>query len=97
MKQKIVVLFMLLIPSLGWARVAPKDVIGAEQARKTALKIQPGTVKSDELEFEHGLWIYSYDIVGADSKIHEVQVNARTGKIVGNKIESADQEAKEKD
>ncbi len=97
LKIVVVFVFVFVMPSFSWARSAPNDVIGAERAKEIAIKIQPGTIKSDELEFEKGMWIYSYDIMGSDSKIHEVQVNARTGKIVGNTVESAEQEATEKD
>jgi uncharacterized membrane protein YkoI len=74
-------------------------------ARATALKQVPnGTVKSSELEREHGKLIYSYDItVPGKSGIDEVNVNAIDGSIVAKQHETpkaekkeATQEAKEK-
>ncbi len=58
--------------------------ISEETARATALKEVPnGTVKSSELEREHGKLIYSYDIsVPGKSGVEEVNVNAIDGTVV---------------
>ena len=74
---------------------APKAAVSLEEARAIAMKTVPGTVKSGELEHEKGRHVYSFDIVGRDKAIHEILVNANTGKIVSNKIESAAKETKE--
>jgi uncharacterized membrane protein YkoI len=74
-------------------------------AQATALKQVPnGTVKSSELEREHGKLIYSFDIsVAGKSGIEEINVNAIDGSIVAREHETpkmqkkeAAQEAKEK-
>ena len=74
-------------------------------ARATALQQVPnGTVKSNELEREHGKLIYSYDItVPGKTGIEEVNVNAIDGTVVAKQHESpktekaeAAKEAKEK-
>jgi uncharacterized membrane protein YkoI len=79
--------------------------ISLETARATALKQVPnGTVKSSELEREHGKLIYSFDItVPGKSGIDEVNVNAIDGSVVAKQHETpvaekkeAAQEAKEK-
>ena len=79
--------------------------ISEETARATALKEVPnGTVKSSELEREHGKLIYSYDItVPGKTGIDEVNVNAIDGTVVAKQHETpktekkeAAQEAKEK-
>jgi uncharacterized membrane protein YkoI len=79
--------------------------ISEATARATALKEVPnGTVKSSELEREHGKLIYSYDItVPGKTGIEEVNVNAIDGSVVAKQHESpktekkeAAQEAKEK-
>jgi uncharacterized membrane protein YkoI len=79
--------------------------ISEETARATALGAVPnGTVKSSELEREHGKLIYSYDItVPGKTGIEEVAVNAIDGSIVSHQHETpamekkeAAQEAKEK-
>jgi uncharacterized membrane protein YkoI len=79
--------------------------ISEETARATALKQVPnGTVKSSELEREHGKLIYSYDItVPGKSGIDEVNVNAIDGSVVAKQHETpkaekaeATKEAKEK-
>ena len=67
------------------------------QARSTALaKIVNGTVKSSELEKEHGKLIWSFDIATPKTQnITEVQVDAKTGKIVSTHIETPAKQAKE--
>ena len=72
-----------------------KPKLSMEQATAIATKKVAGDVKSSEFEHEMGQDVYSFDIVGSDKKIHEVLVNANSGKIVSNKIESAAKEAKE--
>ena len=71
--------------------------ISEADARATALKEVPnGTVKSVELEREHGKLIYSYDItVPGKSGVQEVNVNAIDGTVVNTEHESAKTEKKE--
>jgi hypothetical protein len=66
-------------------------------AEQTALaKLPNGTVKSSELEKEHGKLVWSFDIAVPNSKnITEVQVDAKTGKIAAVEIETPHHEAKE--
>ena len=72
--------------------------IPMETARATALaRVKDGTVKSEELEREHGRLIYSFDIsTPKQSGVDEVNVDARTGKLVGRVVhESAAKERAE--
>jgi uncharacterized membrane protein YkoI len=68
-----------------------------EQATKIAsAKVPDGTVKSSELEREHGKLIWSFDISRPGSRaITEIQVDAKTGKIVSLQTESVRDQAKE--
>jgi hypothetical protein len=89
--------------SLALADVATQAKLHAEakiseaQARTTALATVPGgSVSSSELEKEHGKLIWSFDIAQVGSKnITEVQVDAKTGKIVSSKTETPDKERQE--
>lgn len=72
----------------------PENRISMDQAQKIATGVQAGHVESKELEHEHGKWIYSFDI-RAKNRIHEIQVDARNGKIVSNMLETPAEEAKE--
>ncbi|MFI5105438.1 MAG: PepSY domain-containing protein [Terriglobales bacterium] len=72
-----------------------KPKISLDQARKIALEREPGIVKSSELEKEKGRLIYSFDIKTSRG-LHEVNVDALTGAIVEDKVESPADEAKEK-
>jgi uncharacterized membrane protein YkoI len=67
------------------------------QARSTALaKVLNGTVKSSELEKENNKLIWSFDIATPKTQnITEVQVDAKTGKIVSTHIETPAKQAKE--
>jgi hypothetical protein len=72
--------------------------IPMETARSTALAhVKDGTVKSEELEREHGRLVYSFDISQPGRPgVDEVNVDAKTGKLVGRvKHESAATERKE--
>jgi len=64
-------------------------------AQKIALERDAGTVKSGEREKEKGKLIYSFDIQMPDG-IHEVNVDAYSGEILEDHIESPAQEAREK-
>ena len=71
--------------------------ISLATAQATALKEIPnGTVKSSELEREHGKLVYSFDItVPGKSGVEEVAVNAIDGSVVSHTHESAKTEQKE--
>ena len=68
--------------------------VSMADARKTALARSNGKIKSEELEKEEGKQIYSLDLEMADG-LHEVNVDAATGKLIDDKIENAADEAKE--
>jgi uncharacterized membrane protein YkoI len=76
--------------------LAREAKITMKQARATALNRAPGNVESSELEREHGLLVYSFDIRNTKGTITEVQVNALTGKIARIEHENKKQEAAEK-
>ncbi len=78
------------------ADLAKQAKVTLDQARATALARQPGTVKSSELEREHGKLLYSFDIAGNDKNIHEVQIDAVTGQFLSNTIESRADERSER-
>jgi len=65
-----------------------------EEAQKAALAKESGKIRSKELEREKGRLIYSFDIKMADG-LHEVNVDAMTGKVIEDTVESAAAEAKE--
>ena len=71
--------------------------ITLEAATHSALaKVPGGTIKSSELEREHGKLIWSFDIAMPKSKsITEVQVDALSGKIVSTQVETPKDQAKE--
>ena len=71
--------------------------ITQEEATKTALaKVPDGKIKSAEIEREHGKLIWSFDIAMPKStNITEVQVDAKTGKIVSTQVETPKDQAKE--
>jgi uncharacterized membrane protein YkoI len=90
----IIAVSALLLTVSASAAPKHKPKLSMQEAEKIALEKQPGTIKSSELEKEHGVLMYSFDIL-RDNQIHEVGVDANTGKIVEDKIEDAAAEAKE--
>ncbi|MDP9120975.1 MAG: PepSY domain-containing protein [Acidobacteriota bacterium] len=80
------------------AALAKHATVTLDAARATALAQVPGaTVKSEELEREHGKLIYSFDLqVPGKSGVEEVNVSATDGKVVARKHETAKAESREK-
>lgn len=76
---------------------ASEAKLSRADAEKAALaRVPNGTVKEGELEKEHGLLIWSFDISQPGTKdITEVHVNANTGEIV--RVEKEDQAAQAKE
>ena len=71
--------------------------VGREEATNIALaRVHNGTVRSTELEKEHGKLVWSFDIAQPQTKdIKEVQVDAGSGKIVAVETETPAQQRKE--
>jgi uncharacterized membrane protein YkoI len=96
--------FALALGVLSAAQAQPTEAqlmkeakVAKSQAEKTALtKVPDGLIKSAELEKEHGLLIWSFDIAKpANKNITEVQVDAKTGKIASVQTETPKDQAKE--
>lgn len=91
----------IVLATTSFAADDPKLLAEAKiketEARATALaEVENGTVKSEELEREHGHLIYSYDIeVPGKSGIDEVNIDAMTGKVVAKMHEGATAERNE--
>ena len=78
-------------------QLAKEAKITRSEAEHIALsKVPDGRVSSGELEREHGMLIWSFDIAKAGTRnINEVQVDAKTGKVVSVKIETPKDQAEE--
>jgi uncharacterized membrane protein YkoI len=75
---------------------AQAKITQAEAAKTALAKVPHGVIKAAELEKEHGKLIWSFDISMPKSKnITEVQVDAKTGKIVSTEVETPKDQAKE--
>lgn len=73
------------------AELSKQAKIQMPQAREIALKACPGKIVKEELEQEKGGsgLRYSFDIA-AGKVTHEIGVDAKTGKLLENSIEDAD-------
>lgn len=71
-------------------KYATEAKIGMTRAEQIALKAQPGKVTDSELEHETGGsgLRYSFDIKSG-TVTHEVGIDAKTGKVLENSVESA--------
>ena len=88
--------FLALSTSVQAKETPPKNRVSAEKARAVALKIVSGTIKGEELEFEGGRWIYSFDIQKTGSpSVNEVHVDALSGKLLDRHTETAADEKRE--
>ena len=90
-------LAIVAIPLLAQAKAKPPaNRVPIEVARKVATAAFAGKIQGEELEFEGGKWIYSFDLKSAkDSRVHEVHVDAITGKFLDKHTETAADEKKE--
>jgi uncharacterized membrane protein YkoI len=81
------------------AELAAQPKITRDDATRIALaKVPNGNIKEAELEKEKGKVIWSFDVATPGTKdITEVNVDAISGDIVDVSVESAKDEAKEKD
>ncbi|MEO7564640.1 MAG: PepSY domain-containing protein [Sphingomicrobium sp.] len=84
-KTSIIVAGVAAAASTG-ALASPHAKLSMALARAIALKAAPGKIVDSEYEKEAGAWRYSFDI-RQGNRIHEIGVNANTGKIVENKFE----------
>jgi len=96
--------FITVVTVTGTLLAAPSESelmkeakVSKSEAEKTALgKVPNGVIKSEELEREHGKLVWSFDISTSGTKnITEVQVDAKTGKIVSVLVETPKDQAKE--
>ena len=102
-KSSLIGILLALLSLQAWAggqskssqaALSKEAKVSMEQAQKTALAKEAGKIQSKEIEREKGKLIYSFDIKMADG-IHEVNMDAMTGEIVEDTVESAAAEATE--
>ena len=93
--MKKTIMLLVVVFGIGALTVAAKPVIGMKRATQIALNRVHGTIKSKELEKEHGRLIYSFDISTGKGKITEVNVDAYTGRVIAVDVEDAKKEAAE--
>jgi hypothetical protein len=95
--KKITALLLVALFSIGaLAADAKPKYIGMTKAKAIARQQVQGTIKSSELEKEHGKMIYSFDVKTADGGTTEVNIDAITGAVIAVTKENAADEAKEK-
>lgn len=78
--------------------LAAQATVSADSALRIArLRVPGGTVAAREIEDEDGKLIYSFDMkVPGRTGIEEVNVDARTGAVIGVEHESPAKEARER-
>ena len=93
--KKIAIIVAIALFSVLSASAQAK-YIGMKRAKQIAMTRVQGQIKSSELEKEHGKMIYSFDIRNTKGGITEVNIDAKTGKVIAVDVENAKDEAKEK-
>ena len=96
MKIITAIIFVALCSIGALAADAKPKYIGMKRAKEIARSQVQGTIKSSELEKEHGKMIYSFDVKTADGGTTEVNIDAKTGAVIAVTVENAADEAKEK-
>lgn len=69
-------------------QAGPPAKLTMAEAQEIALQAAPGPIVDSEYEKENGVWRYSFDI-RQGGRIHEIGVDANTGKIVEDSYEGA--------
>jgi uncharacterized membrane protein YkoI len=64
------------------AKYAKMAKITMDEAKAIALKEKSGTITDQELEKKKGRILYSFDVRTADGKVFDVEVDAKTGKVL---------------
>lgn len=72
--------------ALAGTPAAPPAKLTMAQARTIAVKLAPGKITKQEYEKEGKGWRYSFDILQG-RRIHEIGVDANSGRIVENVFE----------
>lgn len=75
-------------PAVASGPAKPTAKLSMAQARAIALKRAPGKIVESDYENEKGGWRYSFDI-RQGQRIHEIGVDANSGRIVEDAFESA--------
>jgi uncharacterized membrane protein YkoI len=64
------------------AKYAKEAKITMDEAKAIALREKAGTITDQELEKEHGKLLYSFDVRDASGKVFDVEIDAKTGKVL---------------
>jgi uncharacterized membrane protein YkoI len=56
--------------------------ITKQQAQEIAIKRVPGTIQHVDMDLENGVLVYEVFILTPDNRIFEVEIIARTGKVL---------------
>jgi hypothetical protein len=94
-----VLILALMVSSCAMGAQTSKFVkpkLTLENAQQVALAKEPGKVRRAELEAEGEKLVYSFDIE-RNRVVHEVHVDANDGTIISDKIQTAAEEAKERE
>ncbi len=78
------------VKKANMAKYAKEAKITMTQARAIALKRIPGTITEEDLEKERGVLQYSFDIKAADGKIYDVEIDAKSGKVLKAVLDTED-------
>ncbi|MBZ5752839.1 MULTISPECIES: PepSY domain-containing protein [Metabacillus] len=75
------------MPITAQIRCTDKE-LRCKQAQEIALKRVPGQVLHVDMDLEHGVLVYEFFILTAQNRLFEVEVLAKTGRIL--KVEEED-------
>lgn len=63
------------------------EIMSMEKVLEHARTIQPGQLIEAELDREKGSYVYELKIIDADGKMHELELDARTGELLKRELE----------
>lgn len=74
-----------------------KSRISLPQAITVAEQHVRGRAAGAELESEDGMTVYEVEVVAADRTVHEVKVDALSGKVIASALDAPDDESNDQD
>ena len=63
------------------------EIMSMEKVLEQANALQPGQLVEAELDRDNGNYVYELKIIDADGKMHELELDARTGELLKRELE----------
>lgn len=63
------------------------EILPLERIRELALGVKAGTLIDSELESEQGRWVYDLEVLDAEGRVWDIELDARDGALLGVELD----------